>query len=453
MQSISEKIVGGLEPKLDQHGKPRASTLYYFSGATLQGKKAPAGFAVRVTAVGTKAFVLFHRKEGKGYLETLGRWDANAQGGSLTVRDAIVKADRLVKDFTKGNREDPRPARTRRLEDGDSPEGLKIGGAFDPDADEADREQKHPGLLDMFVDRYCRKEAALKSADQYASTFRRLVAPDIGDLPVFGEGRLRRSHVVDMLDAIEDENGPVMADRTLAYLRKAFNWFQAREEDFTNPIVKGIRQVGTNSRDRVLADDQLRDLWAALDVVENVPACYPRFVKSLLLTTTRRNEAALMHSSELDGADWTIPADRYKTGIDHVIPLSAAARALLGEKPAGANGNSWFIFTTTQGAKGFSGFSKAKRELDKAIAKVRAEAGREPMPHWVLHDLRRTGRSLMSRAGVPADHAERCLGHVIGGVRGVYDRYAYLDEKRAAFEKLAGIVAIILGPQPPRGMS
>lgn len=247
-----------------------------------------------------------------------------------------------------------------------------------------------------------------------------------------------------MLDEIEDENGPVMADRTLAYLRKAFNWFQARDEDFTNPIVKGLRQVGTNSRDRVLTDDQLRDLWAALDIVENVPACYPRFVKSLLLTTTRRNEAALMHSSELDGDHWTIPADRYKTGIDHVIPLSAAARELIGEKPAGANGNSWFIFTTTGGVKGFSGFSKAKRELDKATAKVRAEAGREPMPHWVLHDLRRTGRSLMSRAGVPADHAERCLGHVIGGVRGVYDRYAYLDEKRAAFDKLAGLVSQIV---------
>ncbi|MEY9116455.1 integrase [Bradyrhizobium diazoefficiens] len=450
MQSISEKIVAGLEPKFDQHGKPRASTLHYFSGATLQGKKAPAGFAVRVTAAGTKAFVLFHRKEGKGYLETLGRWDANAQGGALTVRDAIIKADKLVKDFAKGHREDPRPERTRRIEDGDNPEGLKIGGANNSalSEKEKDPEQKHPGLLDMFIERYCVKEAQLKSADQYASAFRRLVAPDIGDLPVFGEGRLRRSHIVDMLDAIEDENGPVMADRTLAYLRKAFNWFQAREEDFTNPIVKGIRQVGTNSRDRVLTDDQLRDLWAALDIVENVPACYPPFVKSLLLTTTRRTEAALMHSSEIDGDDWTIPADRYKTDIDHVIPLSAAARELIGEKPEGAGGNSWFIFTTTQGAKGFSGFSKAKRELDKAIAKVRGAAGREPMPHWVLHDLRRTGRSLMSRAGVPADHAERCLGHVIGGVRGVYDRYAYLEEKRDAFEKLAGLVALILDPQP-----
>jgi integrase len=440
MPAISEKIVEKLPV-------PAAGNkVHFFSGAALQGKKAPAGFGVRVTAGGTKSFVLFHRVDGRKYLETLGRWDANAQGGTLTVRDAIVRADKLAKDIKNGRREDPRPERTRRLEDGDNPEGLKIGGAFDPEAKEEDREQRHLGLLDIFIDRYCRKEKALKSADQYANTFRRLVAPDIGDLPVFGEGRLRRSNIVDMLDEIEDESGPVMADRTLAYVRKAFNWFAARNEDFTNPIVKGIREISTNSRNRTLNDDELRDLWAALDIVQNVPACYPRFVKTLLLTTTRRTESALMHSSEIDGDDWTIPADRYKTKLDHLIPLSATARELIGEKPKGANGNSWFVFSTTHGAKGFSGFSKAKRELDKAIAEVRKRDGREPMPHWVLHDLRRTGRSLMSRAGVSSDHAERCLGHVIGGVRGVYDRYAYLDEKRAAFKALAALVSRILNP-------
>jgi integrase len=65
-------------------------------------------------------------------------------------------------------------------------------------------------------------------------------------------------------------------------------------------------------------------------------------------------------------------------------------------------------------------------------------------PHWQLHDLRRTGRSLMSRAKVDADHAERCMGHVIGGVKETYDRYEYLDEKRA--EALAQMVALILNP-------
>jgi hypothetical protein len=122
-------------------------------------------------------------------------------------------------------------------------------------------------------------------------------------------------------------------------------------------------------------------------------------------------------------------------------------KALLAEKPEGFKSNSWFVFSTTNGAKPFSGFSKAKKALDAEIARIRKAEGRDKLTRWTLHDLRRTGRSLMSRAKVPADHAERALGHVIGGVRETYDRYEYLDEKREAFEKLAQLVALIL--QPP----
>ena len=101
----------------------------------------------------------------------------------------------------------------------------------------------------------------------------------------------------------------------------------------------------------------------------------------------------------------------------------------------------------SDGAKPFSGFSKAKRELDKTIADLREREGRAPMPAYVFHDLRRTARSLMSRAKVPTDHAERAIGHVIGGVRETYDRYEYLDEKAAAFEALAAMVSNILNPE------
>ena len=65
---------------------------------------------------------------------------------------------------------------------------------------------------------------------------------------------------------------------------------------------------------------------------------------------------------------------------------------------------------------------------------------------WVLHDLRRTARSLMARAGVRRDVAERVLGHVIQGVEGTYDRHEYRDEKAAALNKLAGLIALILDP-------
>jgi integrase len=154
-----------------------------------------------------------------------------------------------------------------------------------------------------------------------------------------------------------------------------------------------------------------------------------------------------MNAAELEGDNWTIPGERYKNKLAHVVPLTSQVKALIGAKPEGIKGNSWFVFSTTGGQKGFSGFSKAKRELDKEITKARKAEKRGPMPEWTLHDLRRTARSLMSRAKVPADHAERALGHVIGGVRETYDRYEYLDEKRDALEKLAALVGIILaGP-------
>jgi integrase len=296
-------------------------------------------------------------------------------------------------------------------------------------------------VLDAFVKRHASK---LRSADQVAHAFDAYVRPALGAKSIYD---VKRSEVVKMLDKVEDQAGPVMADRALAHVRKAFNWQAARDDDFKSPIVRGMARTKPKerARKRVLADDEIRDIWAALDTAE-VPACYPRYVRSLLLCMTRRNESADMASAEIDGDLWTIPGERYKNKLDHVIPLTAQARALIGEKPEGFKGNSWYIFSTTGGAKPFSGFAKAKKALDSEIARIRKAARRDKMARWTLHDLRRTGRSLMSRAKVQADHAERALGHVIGGVRETYDRHEYLEEKRAAFRALARLVDLILHP-------
>ena len=82
------------------------------------------------------------------------------------------------------------------------------------------------------------------------------------------------------------------------------------------------------------------------------------------------------------------------------------------------------------------------KELAKKGAKV------EPIPNWTLHDLRRTAKTLMVRAGVRPDISERVLGHVIAGVEGTYDRHSYADEKRDALEKLAATIEHILNPVP-----
>jgi integrase len=129
---------------------------------------------------------------------------------------------------------------------------------------------------------------------------------------------------------------------------------------------------------------------------------------------------------EISGDIWSIPGSRYKTKIDHVIPLAPAAMAALTQLPK--VGAASFIFTG-DGRRAFSGYSKAKAKFDLKVQAMREkDAGCKvaPFPPWSLHDLRRTARSLMSRVGVTPDIAERCLGHVLPAMRQTYDRHSYL---------------------------
>jgi integrase len=89
-----------------------------------------------------------------------------------------------------------------------------------------------------------------------------------------------------------------------------------------------------------------------------------------------------------------------------------------------------------------------KAELDRRLA---AALGR-PVEDWVLHDLRRTARSLMARVGVPRDHAERVLGHAMPGVEGIYDQHPYQAEMGEALKALANEVGRITGQAPGKAV-
>jgi integrase len=293
-------------------------------------------------------------------------------------------------------------------------------------------------LLDNFLARHVRPN--LRSADEVERTFRVYVRPRLGSKSIYD---LKRRDIVELLDAIEDAGTPVMADRVLANLRKCFNWAASRDEGFNTPIVKGMARTkpGERARARVLDDQEIRDLWQALDTLEGkAPACFPAFVRVLLLTGTRLRMVSDMSWHEIEGRDWTVPGARNKGGRAHVVPLTDTVAGLLGPRRKG------YVFSSDGGKTAFKGFSKAKAALDARLAELRKAAGRKPMAPWVFHDLRRTARSTMSKAGVPTDHAERVLGHVVGGVRGVYDRHEYRDEKLAALEKLGALVERILHP-------
>src|SRR5262245_25578503 len=272
-----------------------------------------------------------------------------------------------------------------------------------------------------------RESSRLRTVDQRVSILRRLVYPVLRDRPVES---IRRSEIVQLMDRIEDSSGQRMADVTLAVLRRIFNWYAARSDNFVPPFVRGMsrQKVAEHRRSRILDDDELRRLWAA--TADEQP--FSNFVRLLLLTTARRGEAAGMKWSEV-GADAlrTLPAERSKTKTEIVRPLSKAAQAVLAAQPRGIGD---YVFTP--GAAPLRNFSDAKRKLD-------AVSG---LSGYQLHDLRWTSRSLLSRAGINSDIAERCLGHALPAIRATYDRHHFLDEMAHAFEALAALIERIVNP-------
>lgn len=325
--------------------------------------------------------------------------------------------------------------------DSKDPLGEKVASRAAAKAARANPEKTVTDVLDEHMERYARKQAA-RSSDEKERIFEKYIKPTLGDRLVRD---LKRSEIVALLDRIEDRNGPVMADRTLAHLRKALAWHATRDDLFNSPIVRGMARVRAKerARDRILNDDEIRSLWTALDTLTGP---YPVLVRMLLLTAQRRDEVARMRQDEIEGIIWTIPSERYKSGHDNVVPLTESTVALLASLPEPKKGGYYFTTNRREPKVPFSGFSKAKHALDDAITKDRKKARQERMRPWVLHDLRRTARSLMSRAGVQSNIAERVLGHVIPGVAGVYDRHSYADEKREALEKLTVMVSRILHP-------
>jgi integrase len=281
---------------------------------------------------------------------------------------------------------------------------------------------------------YLRREGKkLRTVAQRESILKRHVYKKLGSRQI---DAIERIEITRLLDTVEDESGPRAADMVLAVLRKIFNWHAARSNRFSSPVVRGMARAEPNARSRTLSDDELRAVWRT---AEETNGPFGALVQFLLLTSARRGEAAAMPRSELVDGDWVLPPERNKAMARRkekaglIRPLSKAAQAILDKQPQ-IDGCP-YVFTT--GRRPLSGFSKFKKEFDKACG----------VTGWTLHDLRRTSRSLLSRAGVNADHAERCLGHVIGGVREAYDRYRYHAEMLQAYEALAGLIEHIISPR------
>jgi integrase len=253
---------------------------------------------------------------------------------------------------------------------------------------------------------------------------------------------IRRSDVVALLDEIEDDHSPRQADATLTIIRSIMNWYASRHDDYTPPLVRGMGRADPEkkARDRVLDDDEIRAVWKAAET----NGTFGALVRMLLLTAQRLDKLVTMKWTDIspmkwpanEPPTWEISTSPREKGNAGALQLPAAAIAILEVLPRYSDNP--YVFAGQNG-RHISRSGKYKALFD---AKLPAD-----MPRWILHDLRRTARSLMSRAGVLSEHAERVMGHAIGGIEGIYDRHAYADEKAAALVKLANLIDSIVNPR------
>ena len=374
---------------------------------------AMAGFAVRVTAGGGKAWLAQWTAVGLRRRLPLGDWPAVTAAAARKAAGA-VRAKVAAGGDPFAEREAARQAVRAQVE----ADKLTVGV--------------------LFAD-WLRLTAHRPHTVTDATGRLKLAFRDWADRPA---AAVTKGDVVRRLDRIAAERGVVTARRTLAYGRAAFNWACKRDLLAANPFA-GVAAPGKETaRDRALSDREIGEVWRAAGTL--APE-WTAFVRLLLLTLQRREEVAGMQWPELDSrvrpTKWTIPAARAKNGRQHHVHLSEPVRAILttltprDDTPSVLHSGRGAALTT---------FSAAKAALDAAIAAERGEAGNsEPMSPWKFHDLRRTGVSTLARMGTAPHVADRLLNHVTGAIQGVaavYQRHDFATERAAALDAWASHV-------------
>lgn len=258
--------------------------------------------------------------------------------------------------------------------------------------------------------------------------------------------KVNRANISNLLGAIERASGPVAADRLRTSLSALYAWAIQEGEATANPVTGTRKRAENLSRERVLSDHELRDIWTACGEDD-----HGRLVKLLMLIPCRRTEMGGIAWSEIDhgAALWTLPPARAKNHRALLTPLPPLAVSLLNAKgPIAGRG---LVFGT--GNDGYSGWSRSKVNLDLRIRKSRAAKGiLEPLREWRLHDLRRTVATRMAELGVLPHVIEELLGHVSGhkgGVAGVYNRAIYLPEKRQALLLWEALILSVVNLSSP----
>lgn len=402
-----------------------------------------AGFGLKVTPAGGKVYLFQYRIARPGHAErTAPKRYTIGKHGSLTPDQARKRAKELAALVEQGI--DPRQRELSDLAAKDEAARLANEKArieselafervaalwLDHYENEKGRRPSSVGMAKLVVNRHLMPKLRGKSMPHIARADLQRV---IDGLPISQRG-IRRA--------------------VFAYASVLFGWAAKRGDIAANPLKEMAKPEPPQARDRVLKDVELIAVWNA---TAKLPCPFGAFYRLLILTGQRRSEVAGLNWGELDRATatWTIPAERAKNGVAHIVPLSDAVIAELdllakaahnddSASPAEHWPKAGLVLTTT-GRTPISGMTRAKRLLDEAVAESR---GGEGLPDWRVHDLRRTMATGFQRLGIRFEVTEATLNHVSGakgGIAGVYQRHDWKEEKRSALEAWARHIGALL---------
>jgi integrase len=383
--SITDKFLRALEPA------PKGQRLKVFDSRL-------TGLGVTVTDRGVVSFFVARRRKGDKQPMTvvLGRYDA------MSLAEAREQAETVLMALRRGD---------------------------DPRVRKDDTTSTFGAVAEAFIRRYVSKLSKAKKIEAY---IRRELIARWQDRPI---KEVTRREIIAMLDCVIDKSGPEAARLVLVYTKLLLRWALTRDAyDLKYNVAADVsarQQIGkAPRRERFLSDDELRLVWAAAG------DAYPdgAYVRLLILLGQRRVEVAEASWCEFDlaRAVWTIPSGRMKARLTHLVPLPALAMQMLEALP---RVGPW-LFTRT-GRRPLTMFGRIKRDLDAAVTR---RNGGQALPHWTLHDLRRTCRTGLGALKVAPHVAELVIAHRQPGVARVYDLHEYLDERRAALEVWAAHV-------------
>ena len=270
-----------------------------------------------------------------------------------------------------------------------------------------------------------------KTVERYLD---RDVYPVLGSLQM---ARVTGEEVQRLIFRRRDEGSPEAAAAIRHLLKRLFDYGRVCGVCEANPVDRTPLRFVTrhHSRERVLSEAELRQFFQVL-ASGRVPLKIAWALELILLTLCRKSELLLARWEHIDFIQslWQVPPEQSKTGKPHLVYLSNQAHHILqnlwrvGWKMTMCGSVHFFILPHADSSSQPMGASV----LNKAIGRIKWG-----MPHFTPHDLRRTASTILNEKGYSPDWIEKCMNHLPPGVRGVYNRAQYGEQRRKMLQEWA----------------